>query len=177
MARLPHRRIPYDKTTAWFATSSLDSFGDTALQGTHRLIQRRHGELAKGVRSAMPPRYLAFEEVDVRLQIPKLDPSAPNFIQSRTLVRRRPPHQMQCRAAVRCWGGNHGATANGRRVPRRDSYTAASYSITSSARFSSDGGTVIPSVLAHLRFITSSYLVGACTGRSDGFSPLRMRST
>jgi hypothetical protein len=25
--------------------------------------------------------------------------------------------------------------------------------------------------------ITSSYLVGACTGRSAGFSPLRMRST
>src|SRR5262249_21318440 len=39
--------------------------GDIALQGTHRLIQRRHGELAKGVRSALPPRYLAFEEVDV----------------------------------------------------------------------------------------------------------------
>ena len=34
-----------------------------------------------------------------------------------------------------------------------------------------------PSALAVLRLITSSYLVGACTGRSAGFSPLRMRST
>ena len=51
------------------------------------------------------------------------------------------------------------------------------YSITSSARASSDGGTVRPSVFAVLRLITSSYLVGACTGRSAGFSPLRMRST
>ena len=51
------------------------------------------------------------------------------------------------------------------------------YSITSSARASSEGGTVRPSALAVLRFITSSYLVGACTGRSLGFSPLRMRST
>jgi hypothetical protein len=51
------------------------------------------------------------------------------------------------------------------------------YSITSSARASSDGGTVRPSVLAVLRFITSTYLIGACTGRSAGFSPLRMRST
>ena len=36
---------------------------------------------------------------------------------------------------------------------------------------------VRPSAFAVLRLITSSYLVGACTGRSAGFSPLRMRST
>jgi hypothetical protein len=40
-----------------------------------------------------------------------------------------------------------------------------------------DGGTSRPSALAVLRLIASSYLVGACTGRSEGFSPLRMRST
>src|SRR5262249_39493660 len=51
------------------------------------------------------------------------------------------------------------------------------HSITSSARASSDGGTVRPSAFAVLRLITNSYLVGACTGRSAGFSPLRMRST
>jgi hypothetical protein len=51
------------------------------------------------------------------------------------------------------------------------------YSITSSARASTDGGIVRPSAFAVLRLITSSYLVGACTGRSAGFSPLRMRST
>ena len=54
---------------------------------------------------------------------------------------------------------------------------AEPYSITSSARASSDGGTVRPSALAVLRLMTNSYLVGACTGRSAGFSPLRMRST
>ena len=51
-----------------------------------------------------------------------------------------------------------------------------SHSITSSARASSDCGTSSPSALAVLRLMTSSYLVGACTGRSAGFSPLRMRS-
>jgi hypothetical protein len=51
------------------------------------------------------------------------------------------------------------------------------YSITSSARASSVGGTSRPRDFAVLRLITSSYLVGACTGRSAGFSPLRMRST
>src|SRR5215207_9447375 len=51
------------------------------------------------------------------------------------------------------------------------------YSITSSARASREGGTSRPSALAVLRLITVSYLVGACTGRSAGFSPLRMRST
>src|SRR5262249_8677977 len=54
---------------------------------------------------------------------------------------------------------------------------AAPHSITSSARASSVGGTSRPSALAVLRLITNSYLVGACTGRSPGFSPLRMRST
>src|SRR5262245_12348204 len=51
------------------------------------------------------------------------------------------------------------------------------YSITSSARASIDGGISRPSALAVLRLITNSYLVGACTGRSAGFSPLRTRST
>jgi hypothetical protein len=45
------------------------------------------------------------------------------------------------------------------------------YSITSSARASSIGGTSRPSAFAVLRLITSSYLVGAWTGRSAGFSP------
>src|SRR5262245_56158589 len=51
------------------------------------------------------------------------------------------------------------------------------HSITSSARASSVAGTSRPSALALLRLITRSYLVGACTGRWEGFSPLRMRST
>src|SRR5215831_21427913 len=51
------------------------------------------------------------------------------------------------------------------------------YSITSSARARTDGGTVMPSAFAVLRLMTSSYFVGACTGMSAGFSPLRMRST
>src|SRR5262249_13070373 len=69
----------------------------------------------------------------------------------------------------------------GREVPLPDlsrcSELSKPYSMTSSARVSRDGGTVRPSALAVLRLITSSYLFGACTGRSAGFSPLRMRST
>src|SRR5262245_31944832 len=50
------------------------------------------------------------------------------------------------------------------------------YSITSAvARI--DCGMVRPSALAALRLSTVSYFVGACTGRSPGFSPLRIRST
>src|SRR5215510_13085224 len=58
-------------------------------------------------------------------------------------------------------------------VPLPDSCTAASrrHSICSSARASTDGGTSRPSALAVLRLITSSYLVGACTGKSAGFLP------
>jgi hypothetical protein len=54
---------------------------------------------------------------------------------------------------------------------------AAPHSITSSARASTDVGTSRASAFAVLRLITSWYLVGACTGRSPGLSPLRMRST
>src|SRR5215471_7910559 len=54
---------------------------------------------------------------------------------------------------------------------------AALHSITSSARASNVGGKSRPSALAVFKLTTSSYFVGACTGRSAGFSPLRMRST
>src|SRR6478609_2273445 len=60
---------------------------------------------------------------------------------------------------------------------RRSGRWARRHSMTSSARASNDRGTSSPSVLAVLMLSTSWYLVGACTGRSAGFSPLRMRST
>jgi hypothetical protein len=51
------------------------------------------------------------------------------------------------------------------------------HSITSSAVASSDGGTVRPSVLAALRLITNSNLIGYWTGSSAGLVPRKMRST
>src|SRR5262249_51497535 len=60
---------------------------------------------------------------------------------------------------------------------QRDEVAALHHSITSLARASTASGTVRPSALAVLRLITSSYLVGAWTGRSAAFSPLRIRST
>src|SRR6202022_2221585 len=51
------------------------------------------------------------------------------------------------------------------------------YSITSSAATSRPGGTVRPSAFAVLRLTAVSNLVAACTGRSAGLSPRRMRST
>src|SRR5262245_35859812 len=63
-----------------------------------------------------------------------------------------------------------------RPTEQRDELAPPDHSITSSARASSVGGTSRPRALAVLRLITSSYLVGAWTGRSAGFSPLRMRS-
>ena len=52
----------------------------------------------------------------------------------------------------------------------------ACYSMISSARASSEGGMVRPRAFAVFRFMMSSYLLGACTGRSAGFSPFNMRS-
>src|SRR5262249_41842042 len=54
---------------------------------------------------------------------------------------------------------------------------AASHSITSVARNRMEVGTVRPIAFAVWRLTTRENLVGACTGRLAGFSPLRMRST
>jgi hypothetical protein len=58
-------------------------------------------------------------------------------------------------------------SANSRRRP--------AYSITWSARPSTESGTVRPNAFAASRLMTSSIFVASCTGRSTGFSPLRIR--
>src|SRR5436190_14739830 len=65
----------------------------------------------------------------------------------------------------------------GRRAYSSEELATLHHSITSSARARSVGDTSRPNALAVLRLMTSSYLVGACTGNSPGFSPFRMRST
>src|SRR5262249_32307482 len=65
----------------------------------------------------------------------------------------------------------------GRRAAEQRDEVAALHSITSSPRATSVGGTVRPSARAVLRLITNRYLVGYCSGKSAGLSPLRMRST
>ena len=62
-----------------------------------------------------------------------------------------------------------------RRAADKRDELAAFHSITSSASASSLSGIWRPSAFAVLRLITSSNLVGCTTGRSAGFSPLRMR--
>jgi hypothetical protein len=85
-------------------------------------------------------------------------------LQVRFALERRPEHFIKaCRTSARN-GLMHRSTQH-------------RYSITSSARASSVDGISMPSALAVLRLMTSSYLVGFCTGKSASFSPLRMRST
>src|SRR5262245_400297 len=62
-----------------------------------------------------------------------------------------------------------------RTAEQRDEVAPPDHSITSSAVICIISGTVRPSVLAVLRLITNSNLVACITGRSAGFSPLRMR--
>src|SRR5262249_5114071 len=68
---------------------------------------------------------------------------------------------------------------HGRAAEQRNELAALhlrGHSISSSARPDSGSGTVMPSALAVLRLMISSTFVDCCTGRSAGFSPLRMRS-
>ena len=60
------------------------------------------------------------------------------------------------------------------RAAKHEHDVAAVHSITSSARASSNRGTVRPSALAVFRLITSSTLVGCSTGRSAGLAPFRI---
>src|SRR5262249_23368599 len=68
-----------------------------------------------------------------------------------------------------------GLRPSGRRAAqKRDELAALHHSITSSATASNLSGTSRPSALAVLRLITNSSLLGCTTGRSAGFSPLRI---
>jgi hypothetical protein len=62
-----------------------------------------------------------------------------------------------------------------RRTAEQRDELASFHSITSSARASSIGGISRPSAWAVLRLMTSSTFVTCWTGRSAGFSPLRIR--
>src|SRR6516225_4586458 len=63
----------------------------------------------------------------------------------------------------------------GRAAEERNELAALHYSIISSARPDRGSGMVMPSALAVLRLMISSTFVDCTTGRSAGFSPLRMR--
>ena len=65
---------------------------------------------------------------------------------------------------------------NGREQVQHPHSQKSRYWITSSARASRVGGISRPSTCAVLRLITNSNLVGCTTGRSTGFSPLRIRA-
>src|SRR5207247_10902662 len=62
-----------------------------------------------------------------------------------------------------------------RRAAEQRDERAPLHSITSSAMASSPGGKLRPNALAVLRLITNSNLLDCMTGKSAGFSPLRIR--
>src|SRR4051812_7181240 len=64
-----------------------------------------------------------------------------------------------------------------RRTAEQRDDLAPPHSITSSAIASKFGGTSMSSALAVVRLITSSNLVGSCTGRSAGAAPFSILST
>src|SRR5262245_6672015 len=61
-------------------------------------------------------------------------------------------------------------------VKQRDELAPPDHSITPSADESNLDGTSSPSVFAVFKLIANSNLVGCTTGKSAGFSPLRMRA-
>jgi hypothetical protein len=103
-----------------------------------------------------------------------LAPSAagvlPTIVSERRAKKPHHRHRSLLRARPERPGGSRAAE-------QRDELAPPHHSITSSASCCSCTGTSRPRDLAVFRLITSSNLVGACTGSSPGFSPLRIRST
>jgi hypothetical protein len=60
---------------------------------------------------------------------------------------------------------------------QRDELATPHYSMTSSARASSDGGTSRPSAFAVFRLMSKSNLIGCSTGMSPGLPSRRILST
>jgi hypothetical protein len=87
---------------------------------------------------------------------------------------KRPPARQGAAMAASPCGRARGSCM---RADNQCATRAPFHSITSSARASSVGGIVRPSVLAVLLFMISSNRVGCSTGRSLGFVPLKILST
>lgn len=67
--------------------------------------------------------------------------------------------------------GGRAAGQQGAQFRTRATQQRRLYSITSSARACSIGGTVMPNAFAALRLMTNSNLVGCITGKSAGLAP------
>jgi hypothetical protein len=135
--------------------------------------------LAIGVSGRSPKAFNCSSEIEE--QCPQLKHSTTiRFIPgmwARTASRQRASLAATFGVHVRFTPESGHVRCNERCLLRVNSGHSVFHSITSLALANSAGGTVRPSALAVLRLITNSYLVGACTGISPGFSPLRMRST
>src|SRR5262245_4098642 len=127
------------------------------------------GDLGKSLVASLGPAIL---DCEIAAVAPPQFPQSPDKGGSQFALCR-------CRTGAQQANDRWLALLRARRQRPRDSSAAEQrdelappHSITSSARASKLSGTVRPRALAVLRLITSSYLVGACTGRSAGFSPL-----
>src|SRR3974377_2352877 len=69
-----------------------------------------------------------------------------------------------------------GERPSNRTAEKRDEFPPP-HSMTSSAVVSSEGGTVRPNIRAVSALMTSSNFVACTTGKSAGFSPLRLPTT
>jgi hypothetical protein len=87
------------------------------------------------------------------------------------LVHKRTLRRVQTMSALPPKADIAGRQLNVRFVPKGD---IAGHSISSSARITTDCGSVRPNAFAALMPITISNLVGCSTGRSPGFEPLKI---
>src|SRR5262249_43281263 len=143
--------------------------GDRNHPGTNQLVRQRRQTLDLLVGPAVFDRHvLALDEPRLLQALAE----CPHAI--RVAVGRRGMQEPDCRRSrLLCPRRKRPR----RRAAEQRDELASPHSIPSSARTRSVGGTSKASALAVFKLRTVSYLVGACTGRSAGLAPRRMRST
>ena len=154
------------------------SFGREHGNGVSERSRPPAAESDRPPRPATDPMALRRSEIRSRHSGPRqsLLPSSPGGTRSRGSLRRRATRCETTRSPASPAAARAPRAAT--RLPRRQDSAMNSRRLIRSPRrrvASSVGGTVRPSALAVLRLITNSNLVDCMTGRSAGFSPLRIR--
>ena len=170
-------RLGWDKFPAMPRPAKLPDLSDveiTELKLMILAVLERHGmgpEWRRSMRGAGRPLYSTspnFAHASHCRQLTSNSAFAVSSVATRLSVRRLSGLLGKCNAQ------NHRRCSG---PPQQRDELPPLHSITSSAMASSVCGTVRPRAFAVLRLMTSSNLVGNWTGKSAGFSPLRMRST
>ena len=127
------------------------------------------------VKSALGP--AVFDDEVSTLNPPQIAQTLAECVEGMRPHGRRVPEEADPRHLPRLLRLGHQRRGEEAQGDRTEELAAVHYWMTSSARASTDGGMVRPSVFAVFKLMTNSIFSARSTGNSDGLAPLRILST